>query len=358
MTKMDFEGIKNKLDILAVIESDLGQGKKSGRYHLFCCPFHTDKTPSLAVTPDDGRFYCFSCGQSGDVIDWLKQYRKLSYQAIADLTGAMGIGSNQFEVRLQPTTAPPRPAVEHTHTPAIPPGATWQAAANDLIAQAESALWSPGGIRALEYLKGRGLSDRTIKRFRLGYHPEDQRIPVAKWGSPIDESPLYIPRGILIPCIVGGVVWYIKIRRPKGTPKYLNIRGGKPALFGADHLRGAELVILTEGELDAILTFQELGDVCGVATFGSATARPDLDTWGEYLITASTILTAYDLDNAGRHGLEELTGTLGTARPLQVPQLNPGDKDITDYYLAGGDLWKWLEHNLNQIEYFSRLASL
>jgi len=43
---------------------------------------------------------------------------------------------------------------------------------------------------------------------------------------------------------------------------------------------------------------------------------------------------------------------------LQVPQLNPGDKDITDYYLAGGDLWKWLEHNLNQIEYFSRLASL
>lgn len=108
MTKMDFEGIKNKLDILAVIESDLGQGKKSGRYHLFCCPFHTDKTPSLAVTPDDGRFYCFSCGQSGDVIDWLKQYRKLSYQAIADLTGAMGIGSNQFEVRLQPTTAPPK----------------------------------------------------------------------------------------------------------------------------------------------------------------------------------------------------------------------------------------------------------
>ena len=149
---------------------------------------------------------------------------------------------------MQPTTAPPRPAVEHTHTPAIPPGATWQAAANDLIAQAESALWSPGGIRALEYLKGRGLSDRTIKRFRLGYHPEDQRIPVAKWGSPIDESPLYIPRGILIPCIVGGVVWYIKIRRPKGTPKSLNIRAQVGAIW-ADHLRGAELVILTEGEL-------------------------------------------------------------------------------------------------------------
>ncbi len=345
MTKLDFESIKNKLDILTVIESDLGQGKKSGRYHLYSCPYHIDKTPSLAVTPDDGRYYCFSCGETGDVIDWLKKYRKLSYQAISNLAGSDDLAPTASKTRL---VAPPAMAT--------PPGHEWQESARKLIDQAEATLWGPAGRNIVKYLRGRGLQDHTIKRFRLGYQPEDQRIPAGDWGNPLSDSPLYIPKGIMIPCIVGGVVWYIKVRRG-GQPKYLNIRGSKPALFGADHLRGAELVILTEGELDAILTFQELGDVCGVATFGSAAKRPDLYTWGNHLITAALILAAYDLDEAGKNGLEMLSGQIGTVRPVSIPRLNPGDKDITDYYLAGGNLWEWLKYNLDRLDYFSRIAN-
>jgi DNA primase len=341
----DLENIRRRIDLLALVESDLGPGRKAGRWVLFHCPFpghtHGDQNPSLAVTPDNGRWYCFACGRSGDAIAWLQQRAGLTFQAACEqLQGGSSSALESRPVRLpeprQPETAPVR---------------IWQEAAAALIDHCEQELWTAPGQRALEWLqKERGLQTETIKRFRLGYNPEVQRPAASDWGNPADSRErLYIPRGIVIPCLAAGEIWYIKIRRPVGDPKYIQVRGGRPALFGADDLKGWDLVLLTEGEFDAILAWQEIGDACGVATLGSATQGLDLAAWGRYFFPMRAVLAAYDLDEAGRRGLAKLAGGTARIRSITVPRLRAGDKDLSDYHQAGGGLWELLEYNLARL---------
>lgn len=335
-----------RADLLALVESDLGPGKRSGRWYLFSCPFpghkHGDRRPSLTVTPDNGRFFCFACRKSGDAYTWLKEYRKLDHQTAIEVLGGL---------RTLPAPVSPRPAQPVTE-PTLPPAEMWQRAALAFVESSERALWEPVGARALAWLREkRGLTDRTIKQFRLGYNPALIRPAAESWGCPGDNpDPLYIPRGVVIPGLVAGECWYIKIRQSVGNPKYINIRGGRPALFGADNLIGAEIVLLTEGEFDAILAHQELNEFCGVATLGSATKRLDLETWGRYLLPARLILTAYDLDKAGADGRTVLAEQSDRVHYLPVPRLNEEDKDITDYWNAGGDLKDWLNYHLDRID--------
>ena len=150
----------------------------------------------------------------------------------------------------------------------------------------------------------------------------------------------------MIPCIVKNDIWSVNIRRPQGNPKYFKLRGSKAALFGADNLRGSWLNIIVEREFDAILASQEIGDVCGVASLGSATSKLNLSLWESHLLPPRVILVANDSDPAGRkasHGLRRLSAQF---YPMRIPTLNVGDKDITDYVMAGGDLWEWLKHHL------------
>jgi len=70
---IDTDSLLSYVDLLGLIERDTGRagrksGRKSGRWVLFPCPFHDDGTPSLAVTPDNGRWHCFGCGKGGDAL--------------------------------------------------------------------------------------------------------------------------------------------------------------------------------------------------------------------------------------------------------------------------------------------------
>jgi hypothetical protein len=114
------------------------------------------------------------------------------------------------------------------------------------------------------------------------------------------------------------------------------------ALFGAEALRGQSLAVLCEGEFDALLLWQEAGSLAGIATMGSATGRLDISAWAEYLLPLSRLLIAYDLDGAGNDGAAKLAGLTHRARLVNVPQLREGDKDLTDYHKAGGNLREWL----------------
>jgi len=343
---IDFQTIKERLDLLTEVEKDLGPGHKSGRWVLFSCPFpghkHGDSKPSLSVTPDNGRFFCFSCGRKGDVITWLQEYRGLTWREIGDLAG-----SDPGSVASRPRPAPPPPQAD------IPPAAIWQARALAFVEDCERRLWQPEGAQALAWLQElRGLKPETIRRYRLGYCPELPRESRAAWGLPEDPDSkgVWLPKGVVIPWLVGGALWGVNMRRPAGDPKYYKLPGSKAALFGADNLRGAEIVLLTEGELDCILAAQELGDVAGVATLGSASKRLDLATWGVYLLPARAILAAYDLDPAGSAGLAALAGRSARVHSILVPALRAGDKDITDYHQAGGNLWEWLKYNLDRLD--------
>jgi len=348
----DLSALKKFFDLVEVIEQDLGPGRRSGRWRMYHCPFpghaHGDRRPSLAVTPDNGRWHCFTCGCSGDVLSWLRLYRQLSWKEIWRLAG-----HDRIQQSYSPSVATLADAksvsqpINDLIDQKNPPDQVWQQRARKFVRTCETRLWERGGEKARSWLYARGLKEDTIRHYQLGYNPQTFYEPASVWGLP--DGKVWLPRGILIPCIVDEKIWYLKIRRSEGKPKYAQPRGGKSALFGADDLRGAEIILLTEGELDCALAEQELGDVLGVATLGSAAKHLDLQTWGVYLLPARLILTAYDFDAAGRNGSRELSALSARIRRLRVPVLRPGDKDLTDYHKAGGDLWQWLRYQLQAL---------
>lgn len=187
------------------------------------------------------------------------------------------------------------------------------------------------GSRALVYLRGRGLQDETIKRFHLGFNLQGRKI----------DGKFWLDHGITIPGLIHGELWYLKVRRPQGDPKYRCMTGSSPAaIYNADALAGASMALFCEGEFDCMIASQEFGDILPAVTLGSSDNMPDLATWGPYLLPLRLLMTTYDSDEAGEKGAAALHALVGErSRPAPLPE---GAKDINDYYLAGGDLLAWL----------------
>jgi hypothetical protein len=150
-----------------------------------------------------------------------------------------------------------------------------------------------------------------------------------------------VPRGIVIPCLVAGQIWYLKVRRANGRSKYSQVSGGQIALFGADTIGKHSTVVVTEGEFDAMLLHQEAGNLIGVVTLGSAAARLP-DAWVPYLLGMRRLLVAYDTDAAGAEG----AAMWESVSPRTQRIVSQAGKDLTDFYLAGGDLRAWVQYAL------------
>jgi hypothetical protein len=229
-------------------------------------------------------------------------------------------------------------------------------------------LWEPAGEAARTYLRGRALLDETLRYWRLGYSPG------VRFG-PSGNAGLWVPRGVLIPCLALGQAWYLKVallpgervrcekcRRPAAARqpcpqcgalnKYRGVKGNRlAAIFGADDLVGVDLALFVEGEFDAMVAWQELRDVISVCPLGSATNQPDLATWGAYLAPLNLVLAAYDADEAGQRGARALQALSERVRLVGLPASATapgGTKDITDFVLQGGELWPWLKGELVQ----------
>jgi DNA primase len=334
----DVKEILERTDLLALVESDLGPGKKSGRWYLFHCPFpghaHGDRRESLTITVDNGRFYCFACRKSGDALTWLTEYRGLDFKAACEFAGG----------NLLPI-ATPRPVLHPQDPPVKPPPENWQLHAAEFCTQCQENLWAPSGEKALAYLVGRGLTHDAIQMYQLGLNPQDCNDQPATWDLTGEDAakPVWIPKGITIPAYVGTNIWYVNIRRPTGEPKYFKIRGSRRALYGADNLVHQAYGLLVEGEIDCITADQEIGRLIGVATMGSATNRLDLAAWGAYLMCLEQVLVAYDADTAGEAGGAFLAGLGGKVRRVKLPG---SSKDINAYHAAGGNLTGWIVDQL------------
>jgi DNA primase len=315
---VDVKDLLAWVDLAALIERELGQPlRREGRWLKWTCPFHADaKTPSLGVA--NNRWKCFGCGRSGDAIDWLRERKGLSFQEACQRLGAMEpLATAATTTRTEPVTAPL-------------PSAAWQEQAQQVVNVCQSALWSDVGAKARAWLNRRGLADETLQGWQLGFNPRDQKI-----------AGLWVPRGILIPCLIAGRPWYLKVRRAAGQPKYTQVRGGQVALFGADTLPGQDVAIVTEGEFDAMLLHQEAGEQAGVVTLGSAAARLP-DAWVPHLLGVQRLLVAYDTDAAGAEAAARWKLTCPHAQRI-VPLAG---KDVTEFYLVGGHLRTWVQFAL------------
>ena len=150
------EEIRSRNDIVDVISSYVKLQKKGSTY-FGLCPFHNEKTPSFSVTPSKQMYYCFGCGAGGNVITFLMEYENYTFkEALTWLADRAGIELPKEEESAEAKKQ-----------------ADLRARILEVNREAGKYFYyqmkGPGGKRAYEYLRGRGLSDDTIRRFGLGY---------------------------------------------------------------------------------------------------------------------------------------------------------------------------------------------
>jgi DNA primase len=201
-----------------------------------------------------------------------------------------------------------------------PPDPDWQQANHHFVMRCQAYLWNELNRPALDYLlKQRGLHEETIKAAQLGYDPWRQVITI----------PWYLKQEL----------WRVGARglAPQGR-KGPVFAGFKPGLYQADRLTSDKVVVLCEGEFDALVVNQVAGDVvAAVATGGIASARQI--HWLARLTQVPAVLVAFDTEPSGERAARWWLKKLPNAqrwRPI-------GAKDPNDMVIkAGMGLRDWL----------------
>jgi DNA primase len=334
---------------------------RRGREHSGLCPFHNEKTPSFYVVEDKGFFHCFGCGAHGDAIGFLMRADSLDFiEAVERLAGEAGIAVPQ-----QTPQERDRAQRQKTLLEAL-------AAASGFY---ETQLWGPGGARAREYLTRRGLDEEAIRRFRLGWAPDDRQalrralaVGLQPTGLSRGEFPEALLReaGLLRVPDDGGAPydWFRgRVMFPIGDrtgrviafggrtlgdepPKYLNspdtpvFEKGR-ILYGwaaarANVARDAEgsAVIVVEGYMD-VIALHRAGFGGAVAPLGTALTETQLH---ELWRLAPEPVLCFDGDAAGRRAalraLARALPLLLPGRSLRFAALPPGEDP--DSLIRGG----------------------
>jgi DNA primase len=298
----------NRVDIVDVIDKSVPL-KKAGANYSACCPFHNEKSPSFTVSPTKQFYHCFGCGAHGTAIGFLMEYAGLSFvEAIHEL--AKNVGMIVPQEKKDENSMPARRMD-------IGLQGMLQQAANYYKAQLKQ---SP---RAIEYLKGRGLSGQIAAKFQIGYAPagwqnlqsvfenyENEALQTAglvvenEQGKRYDRFrdrimfPIHNQKGEVIG--FGG-----RVINPEDTPKYYN--SPETPLFQKGHelyglfvarraIRDAGRALVVEGYMD-VVALAQYGIEYAVAALGTATTPFHIT---KLMRQTDEIVFCFDGDNAGR----------------------------------------------------------
>jgi len=150
----------NRVDIVNVIDRSVPL-KKAGANYAACCPFHNEKSPSFTVSPTKQFYHCFGCGAHGTAISFLMEHQGLSFvEAIHELAKQVGM------IVPQEQRDPADAAAVQAAKKVVPGLLEIMQRASDYYRMQLKA-----SDRAIEYLKGRGLSGKIAARFQIGYAP-------------------------------------------------------------------------------------------------------------------------------------------------------------------------------------------
>ena len=173
------EIVKQQADIVRVV-GDYVKLKKAGAQNFSgLCPFHNEKTPSFTVHATHQFFYCFGCGEKGDVFTFVQKIENLTFvEAVRAVAQKFGIALPKlsFSSPAEAREASLRPVLLEIHERAT--------------AFFQEYLRRPEGARAREYLTGRGLSEEVIRAFRIGYAPDSGFFLKDRLKGEFDEDAL------------------------------------------------------------------------------------------------------------------------------------------------------------------------
>jgi DNA primase len=300
----------SRVDIVDVVERYVPL-RKAGANFSACCPFHNEKTPSFTVSPTKQFFHCFGCGAHGTAIGFLMEHAGMSFpEAVEHLAGSVGLAVPRTSAQRDGTGAGQR----RDELDAL--GDLMEAAAVYYKNQLRA---SP---RAINYLKGRGLTGEIAARFRLGYAPDDWQnleAAVSDYHDKALETAGLVVVGdggkrydrfrdrIMFPIadMQGRIIAFGGRVLDKGEPKYLNspetplfVKGRE--LYGLHQartaIRDAGSVIVVEGYMDVVALAQQ-GIENVVAALGTATTA---DHVKKLFRQADRIVFCFDGDAAGQ----------------------------------------------------------
>jgi DNA primase len=155
------QNLKLQADIVRVVGEYVPLKKAGAQNYSGLCPFHKEKTPSFRVHETRQFFYCFGCGEKGDVFSFVQKIENISFpEAVRAVAQKMGIAlpKQTFSSASEAKDAQLRTALLDIHERAC--------------AFFQECLRRPEGARAREYLAGRGLDEETIRKFRIGFAPD------------------------------------------------------------------------------------------------------------------------------------------------------------------------------------------
>ncbi len=340
--RINWDDIKDRIDMAAIATALFGPApKRSGRRLLWPCPFHADHDPSLQVDPAERRWKCWPCNLGGDAPALVMRLKGVGFpeavRVVAELAGI--VAPSGKPARLPPPSRGPRPPAAGPAKAAgvapEPSSGLPLADALTAVADAEQRLWSPEGADALEYLRrDRGLRDETVRAARLGWTP-GVMLPTSNGAR------FWRASGITIPWWDRDRLALVKIRQPEGrAPKYAEAFRDRPRIYpGPGGIRTAKPLIVTEGEFDALLLGQELGELAAVVTLGSASARPGSDILG-VMLAAPIWYLAHDADEAGDRSAEGWPARARRVRP-PAPFKDWTEARFRPWLDTGVDLRRW-----------------
>ena len=361
--------IKSRIDILSLVESYI-KLEKAGKSWKGKCPFHNEKTPSFFVSPERGSYYCFGCGASGDIFTFVEEFEGL------DFKGALKLLADRAGVTLETYS---RDSKEDKDAKSE------KEKLHEVMEEAtkffENNLntYKP----AQDYLKSRGLEEKTIKDFRIGYaildwrtlydylkskNFSDKEIELAGLAKkPEDKTKAMYDRfrgRVIFPISdsSGRIIAFSgRILVDDGkSAKYLNspetpIFNKSSVLFGIDKakdsIRKNNFSILVEGQMDLVLSHQA-GFKNTVASSG--TAMTDQTVSKENLVNnlglicrlSKNIVLAFDPDQAGlKAGSRFAKIALSLGMDVKVAGMKEGVDPADTILREGKEAWKEVIRN-------------
>lgn len=343
--------IRERADIVALIGERL-QLTQKGRQFWACCPFHGEKTPSFSVHPERQIFKCFGCQKGGNIFGFLKEYERVSFpEAVRMVAESVGI-----EIKEEKSS---KAAIQR------------RSERKGMLEVADAAcqffeeqLWKPNVTHGRKYLKERGITKDSAKKFRIGLAPQgwDNLLKWAEKNQVSTDS--LVKLGLLVHrdndgrsrrydrfrdrlifpiCDDRGRVIAFGGRRfsdDPETPKYINssevpgLFEKRRVLYGLHHTKESRerRLIIVEGYTDVIMAAQS-GIVDTVAVLGTAFGPDHIPLVRRF---ADQVIVLFDGDEAGRAAAQRsLSPLVAVDLEVRVAVLQ-GAKDPCDLIVDQG----------------------
>jgi len=369
--------IKERLSIVDVISSYM-KVEKAGKNFKARCPFHNEKTPSFFISPERGSYYCFGCSAKGDIFSFVEHFEG------TDFMGSLKILAERAGIELAQYRKGEKDKTDIYY---------------EILEEATSFFEKnfAGNLEARSYLLSRGITDLSIKNFRIGFAPEawteayDYLIKKGYKSEDIEivglvkkKDTRYYDRfraRIMFPIsdssgrviAFSGRIFHLSAQAGKAgnestieEAKYLNspdtpLFNKSNILFGIDKAKSAirtrDYSIIVEGQMDLIMSHQA-GFTNTVAVSGTAFTDTTVDSQSKInnlgLIKrlSSNIIFAYDGDEAGiRAASRSAAIALSLDMQVKIAVLTPG-KDPADMILEDQNKWgSVIKNSINIISF-------